>query len=317
MSSRYLIEADLIPTLEALPVIDFATVELPPLRAAMDQMFADMPMPEGLPVSVERTSIPGENGAPDVGVMIYTPTTGAAPFPALLHIHGGGYVVGSAAMTEAANRARAADMGCVIVSVDYRLAPETAHPGPIEDCYAALRYLHENAEALGVDSKCVGVTGESAGGGLAAALAVMARDKGEYPIAFQHLIYPMLDDRTCTAAQPHPHCGEFIWTLDQNRFGWSAYLGHAPGTDTKPYAAAARAEDLSGLPPAFIAVGAIDLFMEENLEFARRLTRAGVPVELHVYPGAFHGFDMAADAAVSKAFKWNSDNALRRAMASN
>ncbi|WP_070152456.1 alpha/beta hydrolase [Sphingobium phenoxybenzoativorans] len=315
MSSRHLIETDLIATLEALPVIDFATVDLPPLRAAMDQMFADMPMPEGLPVSVERKSVPGENGAPDVGIMIYTPTAGEAPFPALLHIHGGGYVIGSAAMTEAANRARSAEMGCVIVSVDYRLAPETAHPGLIEDCYAALRYLHGNAGALNVDSKRIGVTGESAGGGLAAALAVMARDKGEFPIAFQHLIYPMLDDRTCTMAEPHPHCGEFIWTPDQNRFGWSAYLGHAPGAEAKPYAAAARSDDLSGLPPAFIAVGAIDLFMEENLEFARRLTRAGVPVELHVYPGAFHGFDMAADAAVSKAFKWNSDDALRRAMA--
>lgn len=316
MSSRYLIEPDLVATLEALPVIDFATVELPPLRDAMDQMFADMPMPEGLPVAVERKSITGENGAPDVGVMIYAPTTGDAPFPALLHIHGGGYVIGSAAMTEAANRARAADLGCVIISVDYRLAPETSHPGPIEDCYAALRFLHGNAQALKIDTSRVGVTGESAGGGLAAALAVMARDKGEFPIAFQHLIYPMLDDRTCTKVQPHPYCGEFIWTPDQNRFGWSAYLGHAPGGDaTKPYGAAARTEDLSGLPATFIAVGAIDLFMEEDMEYARRLTRAGVPVELHIYPGAFHGFDMAAEAGVSLAFKHNSDDALRRAMA--
>ncbi|HEX7783005.1 MAG TPA: alpha/beta hydrolase [Sphingobium sp.] len=315
MSSRYLIDPDLVAMLEVLPEIDFATVELPPLRGAMDQMFADMPMPEGLSVSVERRSVPGEHGAPDVGVMIYTPTTGEGPFPALLHIHGGGYVIGSAAMMEAANRARAADLGCVIVSVDYRLAPETAHPGPIEDCYAALRFLHGQAEALKVDTGRIGVTGESAGGGLAAALAVMARDKGEFPVAFQHLIYPMLDDRTCTKAEPHPHCGEFIWTMDKNRFGWGAYLGHAPGGDAiVPYGAAARTEDLQGLPATFIAVGAIDLFMEEDMEYARRLTRAGVPVELHIYPGAYHGFDMATEAGVSIAFKQNSDDALRRAM---
>lgn len=316
MNSRYLIEPDLIAMLEALPEIDFATVELPPLRDAMDQMFADVPMPEGLPVSVERRSIPGENGAPDVDVMIYTPNIDGAPFPALLHIHGGGYVFGSAAMNEAANRARAAELGCVIVSVDYRLAPETPHPGPIEDCYAALRFLHDNAKALKIDTSRVGVTGESAGGGLAAALAVMARDKGEFPIAFQHLIYPMLDDRTCTQTEPHPYCGEFIWTADKNHFGWSAYLGHAPGGDVvKPYGAAARTEDLAGLPATFIAVGAIDLFMEEDMEYARRLTRAGVPVELHIYPGAFHGFDMSPEAGVAAAFRHNSGDALRRAIA--
>jgi triacylglycerol lipase len=140
--------------------------------------------------------------------------------------------------------------------------------------------------------------GESAGGGLAAALALLARDRGEYQLAFQHLIYPMLDDRTCVAANPNPVAGEFIWTAHNNRFGWSALLGCEPGgANVSPYAAAARATDLSGLPPAFISCPTLDLFIDENIAYAARLLHAGVPVELHVYPGGFHGFDIFGGAA--------------------
>ena len=156
--------------------------------------------------------------------------------------------------------------------------------------------------------------GESAGGGLAAALALLARDRGEYSIAFQHLIYPMLDDRTGTET-PHPYAGEYLWTPANNMFGWSALLSVAPGSaGVSPYAAAARAADLAGLPPAFIATGALDLFVEEDIEYARRLIRAGVPVELHVYPGAFHGFDLSPDARVAQEARRISVAALRRAL---
>jgi triacylglycerol lipase len=157
--------------------------------------------------------------------------------------------------------------------------------------------------------------GESAGGGLAAGLALLARDRGEHQLAFQHLIYPMIDDRTCTADDPHPFAGEFVWTPSANRFGWTSLLGHEPGrAGVSPYAAAARAEDLSRLPPTYIATGALDLFVEENFEYARRLIRAGVPTELHVYPGAFHGFQWAAQSEVAMAAARDTRAALVRAL---
>ena len=195
------------------------------------------------------------------------------------------------------NQSLASELGCVVVSVDYRLAPETPHPGPIEDCYAALKWMHAHADELGIDPARIAVGGESAGGGLAACLALLARDRGEIPLVFQLLIYPMLDDRTVTEAEPHPFAGAFIWTRDSNRFGWTSLLGCEPGGDeVSPYAAASRATDLKGLPPTFIAVGSLDLFLEEDLEYTRRLLRAGVSTELHIYPGAYHAFNMVPDA---------------------
>jgi triacylglycerol lipase len=157
--------------------------------------------------------------------------------------------------------------------------------------------------------------GESAGGGLAAALALLARDRGEYRLAFQLLDAPMIDDRTCVR-EPHPHTGEFIFTASSNRFGWRALLGAKPGgPDVSPYAAAARAIDLADLPPAFIATGALDLFLDEDVDYAMRLTRAAVPVELHVYPGCVHGFGMGRESALAKAATRDKHDALRRALA--
>jgi triacylglycerol lipase len=241
-----------------------------------------------------------------------------AALPAVLHIHGGGYVVGSAEMTDLSNRRLAADVNCAVFSVDYRLAPETPHPGPVEDCYAALKWLHGNAAVLQVDRTRIAVKGESAGGGLAAALALLARDRAEVSLVHQHLIYPMIDDRTGAdnSVDAHPFVGDYLWTAVHNRFGWASLLGVPPGTaGISPYAAAARAENLDGLPPSFISVGALDLFLEEDLEYARRLTRAGISVELHVYPGAFHGFDIAPQSArVAVAAARDSADALRRAL---
>src|SRR5262249_17767462 len=154
------------------------------------------------------------------------------------HIHGGGYVGGGAAQLEIFHRPLAHELGCVIVSVNYRLAPETRFPGAIEDCYAGLAWTIANAKALNIDTSRMGVMGESAGGGLAAALALLVRDRGEHKLAFQHLIYPMIDDRTCVAADPHPYAGEFIWTAHNNRFGWTSLLGHEPGApNVSAYAA--------------------------------------------------------------------------------
>ncbi len=206
-------------------------------------------------------------------------------------------------------------IGCVAASVDYRVAPEHPFPAPVEDCYAGLKWLFDNADQLGVDKSRIAIGGASAGGGLAAGLALLVRDRKEVPVIFQLLIYPMIDDRNQTPAS-YAITDPRVWNRESNRLGWKAYLGREGGApDVSPYAAAARATDLTNLPPAFISVGTLDLFVDENIEYAQRLIQAEVPTELHVYPGAFHGFDLFAPAAqVSKQFKADRDNALKRAL---
>ncbi|MEQ1783312.1 MAG: alpha/beta hydrolase, partial [Hyphomonadaceae bacterium] len=283
-SSRHLVDPQLLPLLDSLPVVDLDHRIALLMRSAPAQVAVAA-------ADIDRTDmttclVPGPAGAPEVSVAIYRPRSAVGDLPCIFHIHGGGYVMGSVAGLEFAHRPMAADLNCCIVSVDYRLAPETVFPGAIEDCYAALKWLFAEAAALKIDTRRIGVMGESAGGGLAAALALLVRDRGEFSLAFQHLIFPMIDDRTCAHPDPHPFAGEFVWTPQKNHFGWSSLLGVPPGSEgVSPYAAAARAEKLEGLPPAYIATGSLDLFLEEDLEYARRLLRAGVPTELHVYPG--------------------------------
>jgi triacylglycerol lipase len=310
--SRHLVDPELLGLLDIFPTTALTHENLPAMRGR------DLPLPPISPeaqtgVELTHHQAPGRDGAPPVTVWVYRPRDAKGPLPCLFHIHGGGYVGGSIAELESMHRARVLDLGCVLVTVAYRLAPETRHPGPVEDCYAALAWTFAQADALGVDTVRIGVTGESAGGGLAAALALLARDRGEYPLAFQHLIYPMIDDRTCN--DEHPYAGEFIWTPHNNRFGWSCLLGHEPGGEgVSPYAAASRAEDLAGLPPTFISAGALDLFIDEDLVYAQRLIRAGVPTELHVYPGGYHGYDLAPGARAADAARDASRAALKRAL---
>jgi triacylglycerol lipase len=311
--SKHLVDPELLDLLDLIPTISLNEEILPALRAngipfPMDPRAAEA-------VKVSERKIPGPPGAPDVGVLIYTPHSGDGQLPCIFHIHGGGYVRGSASELSPVHCKLALEANCAIVSVDYRLAPETRFPGAIEDCYAALRWVFDNAHEIGIDVSRIGVMGESAGGGLAAALALLVRDRGEYKLSFQHLIYPMLDDRTCITVDPHPHAGHFIWTPQSNVFGWSSILGVPPGSiDVSPYAAAARAEDLTGLPPTFIATGALDLFLEEDMEYARRLMRQGVAVELHVYPGAYHVFNISPSAHIAANARRDSLVALKRAL---
>lgn len=312
MSSRHLVDPELLSGLEIMPAINLSNEELPLVRQLMNEMLRGRPADEGLAVDVDEQIVPAPDGHA-IGTLLFKPRDHAKVRPAILHVHGGGYVMGTARIAEIGNRALAAAADCIILSVDYRLAPETRHPGPVEDCYAALKWLHANADALGADRNRIAVVGESAGGGLAASLALLARDRGEIPLIHQHLIYPMIDDRVCTEA-PHPFAGEFVWTSHSNRFGWASLLGAEPGgSDVSPYASPARAADLSGLPPAFICVGALDLFLEQDVEYARRLIRAGVATELHVYPGAYHGFDIVPEATVTLQAKQDSLNAITRA----
>ena len=288
---------ELRTALEAFVAIDFSG-GIGPFR---DPNGARPPIPtppELEVVTMERRAIPGVAGEPEVSVLLFTPPgEPTAPRPAVLHIHGGGFVIGDAETFGAMCRLTALTHGCIVVSVDYRLAPETRWPGSLNDCYAALCWMHDNVAALGIDPACIAVMGESAGGGHAAALALHARDNVGPVICFLLLDAPMLDDRTGATSDPHPHVGHHIWTPEMNRFGWSSLLGaEAGGPDVPAGAVPARAADLSGLPPSFISVGALDLFLEEDIEWVRRLTRAGVPAELHVIPGAYHGFGFAASA---------------------
>jgi triacylglycerol lipase len=319
MNSRHLVDPELLPLLDFVPPLELTLETLPAVRAAGWPLVGEPVAADAVTMTAHR--VPGPPGAPEVGVLIYTPrartpSAASGPRPCVLCIHGGGYVAGSAAELVPVHRPLAVAAECVIVSVDYRLAPETRFPGAIEDCYAVLGWMLANSEPLNIDAARVGVMGESAGGGLAAALALLCRDRGEYRLSFQQLIYPMLDDRTCSRPDPHPFAGEFLWTAKNNAFGWASLLGVAPGSpDVSCYAAPARAQDLKGLPPAFISTGALDLFVEEDIEYARRLIGAGVPVELHVYPGAYHGFDLfMPSSAVARAANRDGLAALRRAL---
>lgn len=275
------------------------------------------PKPGPLPDGVIERQVAGAPGAPPVPVFVINAPAEAAPArPAVLFIHGGGFVAGDARDNLRALKSLAERQDCVIVSVQYRLAPDTPFPGPVDDLYAALEWLHAQSAALGVDPARIAIVGESAGGGLAAMLSLRARDRGGPAIAFEALIYPMLDDRTGSSVAVPPHIGTLIWTPAQNRKGWTAFLGHPPGGRTAAKGAVpARAVDLSRLPPSFIAVGSIDLFADEDIDFARRLVRADVPTELLVVPGAFHGFQLAAPrAAVSRQFSEAFEAALGRAL---
>jgi triacylglycerol lipase len=296
-TTRGMIAPELARVLDLLPAFELNDAFIAALRDGGSALAGFTPPPLSaaqLAVAREDRLVPGPAGAPDVRVLIYRPPGVGAPRPAYLHMHGGGYVLGSADLNDGGNRSLAAELDCVVVSVDYRLAPETRFPGAVEDGYAALRWLHAEAASLGVDAGRIAIGGESAGGGHAAALAIHARDRGEIPILLQVLDSPMIDDRTGSTADPHPYCGEFVWPAANNRYGWRALLGAEPGGPETPYGAApARVADLAGLPAAFIVVGALDLFLEEDLEYARRLARAGAAVELHVIPGAFHGFGAA------------------------
>jgi acetyl esterase/lipase len=239
--------------------------------------------------------------------------------PAILHTHGGGFVLGSARGELRYLQETAKALDCTIVSVEYRLAPQARYTQSTEDAYAALKWLYSNAASLGVDRRRIAVMGESAGGGHAALLAIKAHDRGEVPVIFQSLVYPMLDDRTGSTTAVPPHIATVGWSPAENRLGWKSFLGVAPGTAEVPAAAVpARRADLSGLPPAWIGVGGVDLFVTEDIEYALRLTRANVPTELLVLPGGYHGFDrMAPATSLAQAFTRSKLDALRRALGSD
>jgi acetyl esterase/lipase len=299
------VDPALWPLIEAFPPLDVSAQTLAAFRNAMVELSV-VPDPASHPdVRVEELRIAGgAESAPTVRYVIYTPrreTTERTPGAALLHIHGGGFVMGMPEMDAARNVELARATGCTILSVDYRLAPEHPHPAGLEDCHAALVWLAAHAQAFGISPRRIGVIGESAGGGLAASVALLARDRRSVALACQVLIYPMLvpPGSSIDASSPDPRTGRHIWTRASNEYSWSAYLSGEPAN---PATIAGLAPDVSGLPPTFIAVGDLDLFVRDDMAYANRLREAGCEVESHVYPGAIHGFDRMVEAPVSQRY---------------
>jgi acetyl esterase/lipase len=297
-----------------LPVLDLT--DIPTARSTMMEMLAAATA--GLPaldtVVREDHLVPGWDGDPDVRVRHYRPAHRTDVLPCLYWIHGGGHVLGQIEQDDPLMEHIVDAVGCAAVSVDWRRPPEHPFPAPMDDCYAGLAWTHKNAAELRIDPQRIAVGGASSGGGSAAGLALLARDRGELPVCFQLLVYPMLDDRNVTPAS-HAVTDPKVWNRTSNEIGWRAYVGDAVGTDAvSPYAAPTRATDLSGLPPAFVPVGDVDLFLDEDIEYAHRLLQAGVPTELHVYPGGIHGFDLLAPASgLARRFQADRNAALRRA----
>ena len=246
----------------------------------------------------EERTVPGPAGEPDIALLICRPSGATGALAAVYHTHGGGMILGDNRTGVPALLDWAEELNLVVVSVEYRLAPENPHPAPVEDCYAGLLWTAEHAAELGIDPDRIVVGGGSAGGGLAAALALLARDRGGPALIGQLLICPMLDDRNDSPSSLQM-AGRGVWDRTANDTGWTALLGAARGgPDVSPYAAPARADDLSGLPPAFVDVGSAETFRDEDVSYATRLWQAGGQAELHVWPGGFHGFDGFAPQAV-------------------
>lgn len=313
MDTTLLLHPDVVAALEnvAFPIISAET--LPSLR--------DFTVP-GVPLSdaVVRTDIVVCED-PHIVIRVHRPRSVdiaggsvGATLPCLYSMHGGGYVLGNRSMDDARFDRWCPMFGCIGVSVEYRLAPGTPYPGPLEDCYTGLRWIVDNADSLGIDRSRIGIGGVSAGGGLAAGLALLARDRAEIPLSFQLLECPMIDDRQTTSSSQLD--GLPIWSRESNTFGWQSYLGDLYGSDDVPYIAApARATDLSGLPAAFISVGSVDGFRDEDITYAMRLNQAGVAAELHVYPGLPHGASLFAGIPGVAQWQHNLDDWIGRQFA--
>jgi acetyl esterase/lipase len=294
---KHHVDPALWPLVEAFPPIDLSAETLIGFRAALVQLSV-MPEPSTHPdVRLEELKIPGGGAAAQsIRCLLFSPTQGASA-SALLHVHGGGFVMGNPEMDVARNIELARATGCTILSVDYRLAPEHPHPAGLEDCHAALVWLASEAKSLGISRERIGVIGESAGGGMAASLALVARDRRSVPLSCQVLIYPMLVPHE--KAADDSRTGHFIWSRASNSFGWSAYLGSAP---VQEGTIAGLAKNVAGLPPTFLVVGELDLFVHDNLGYASRVVAAGGSVEAHLYPRAIHGFDRMVEADVSRQY---------------
>ena len=301
MSYNY--DPELAPLLDLLPDVSLDISDPAQSRAGFSEMIALLNAdldPAG--VNIENRAVPGPQGAPDVNLRIYSPENLQQTVPGLLHIHGGGFVIGDLDSEYGICLALCRELGIVVVSIDYRLAPETPYPGGLEDCYSALQWVSGNSAELCIDPRRLGIFGQSAGGGLSAATCLLARDRAGPPLCFQFLGIPELDDRLET-----PSMQRFVdtplWHRPNAELSWDFYLGsdyRRGAADVPAHAAPARAEDLSGLPPAYISTMEFDPLRDEGVLYALQLMQAGVATELHSFPGTFHGSSLFATAQISQ-----------------
>lgn len=311
------LDPELAVVVRQIPVLDLT--DIPAARLALAELYAQINVatPNSAVTHTDHTA-PGAEGQPEVMVRVFRPAGTDAPLPCLYWIQGGGYVLTAPDMDDQFCEDIAQRHQCVVVSVDWRRAPEHPFPAPAEDCYAGLAWTIRSAADLGIDPHRVAVGGHSSGGGSAAGLALLVRDRAELSIVHQLLIYPMLDDTNSTPAS-HEVTDAQVWNRTSNEIGWRSYLGDAYGsTHVSPYAAPTRMENLAGLAPATVLTGELDLFVDEDVIYAQRLMQANVPTELHVYRAAHHGFDrMVPTAAVSRRFIADRDAALHHAFAAS
>ncbi|AVV44721.1 esterase [Streptomyces sp. P3] len=305
----------------AAMINDLPFADIVAARDAEKAMTANMPVYEPVqPVDVHDTLVPGPEGAPQIPVRIYTPTAAGAEgavLPGLVYMHGGGYVLGTLEFCHSDLLRIADQVGAVVVSVDYRLAPEHTFPAGLEDSYAALVWTTAHAAELGIDPARLAVGGDSAGAGLATAVTLLARDRRGPALCFQYLGVPKLDDRLTTPSM-RAFTDTPVWNRPIAEICWNHYLGgeeHRGGPDVSPYAAPARAGDVSGLPRAFVYVCEFDPLRDEGLHYAQRLTQAGVPTELHLYPGTFHGSTGFTMTAIGRKMVGDVLDGLRRGLA--
>ncbi len=316
MSRRDLIDPDvrapLDELLQALPGGFNAVPDIVQRRATVEAILSAVEVPVNPNVVKEDRTVPGPDGEPDITVRIYRPANATGTLPGIYFIHGGGMILGTVEGEDPTATMICDLVGAVVVSVEYRLSPEHPHPAPVEDCYAGLVWMAKNAADLGGDADRLAIYGASAGGGLTIATAMLARDRGGPQVSFMMPIYPMVDDTNETPSS-HAITDIGIWDRAGNIEAWNWYLGGKPADQ---YAAPTRAEDLSGLPPAFIDVGTVDLFLDEDIAFVQRLIQAGVPTEFHVHPGSYHASEtFAADAPLSRRTWALRIDALKRALA--
>ncbi len=300
------LDAEHLAALEAIPPNLLDLTDIGRARARLLDAFAEMEQPIPTDVEIHECDATGHEGH-SVRVRIYRPARSGTHGPVMLWFHGGGMVMGSAAMDDAVCAERASTHGAVIVSVDYRLAPEDPYPAQLDDGMAALEWIASNPDLLGTDPGRIVVGGNSAGGCLAAGIAIMSRDLAGPPISYQYLESPMLDHRMSTTSSRMIASDNRVWNSAANQIAWDAYLGDSDREALSPWASPGTAKDLSGLPPPYISVGSLDIFVDEIDDYARTLRGSGVPTELHIYPGGFHGsIAFAPDSSLSR--RWRQDN---------
>lgn len=313
--SRHLIDPEIRSAVDIIPTSDLSEASLRASRENQSNMLPQIDVTQMFPVTFEVKAVPSYFGDPDIRIEVIKPSHPKYhKMPLYYSIHGGGMVMGSPVVDRSGLASLAAEHGFCCVSVYYRLAPEFIQPSQLHDCYSGLKWCIEHADELGINSEKVALAGSSAGGGLAAGLSIYIRDQKEFDIHHLRLLRPMLDDRTSIAPE-HPYAGEFVWTKQSNYFGWKSVLGHEPGQEeVSEYYVPARAKSLAGLPPTYMNVGTIDLFIDEAILFAKQLVFDGVVAEFHVYPGYHHLSPMYPDAHFSREGAKSSEYALLKAL---